>query len=42
MTKRMLLAASIALLSACGGGDHEDENYPRPDVTCELRPELCI
>jgi hypothetical protein len=42
MIARIALAAVLALLSACGGGDHEDEHTKRPAVNCEPRPELCI
>jgi hypothetical protein len=44
--RTLLLATVLACaLSACGGGDHDDEETdqtPRPPLDCKARPELCI
>lgn len=40
-TKTLLALILAALLTACGGGDYEEEPIDSPPAQCKDRPELC-
>lgn len=38
---KLALAAVLLALSACGGGDPDDDAVPAPGVNCAAQPERC-
>lgn len=39
--KRAILILAAALLTACGGGDWEDDGAGLQPVDCKAKPEQC-
>lgn len=38
---KFLVLLLVSLLTACGGGDYEDDEKSAGKPDCEARPELC-
>lgn len=41
ITLLMVAFGAVALLTACGGGDPDDERKNDPSPNCAMRPESC-